>query len=327
MKFPVPTLGLLGSAELKFGALTGKPEHALSRRTTKVIWSGERVMKKLGLVLLLLLPVVSGATDISVGGVSLAIPNPDGFSPVTPQMTTLYEIQKQFVAPTNEEFAAFIPDRDISAVLKDEIPDLPRRFTVQTSKELIRASVATSDFAKLKNIIKTQNNELIKRTKAQLPGVTKQINEGINKKYGVDLAFSISQITPMPVHAETDRILAYSALVKYDMKDENGIPASFVSASTITLVHVKSKVLILNSYAEESGLDWCREVSRQWAKAVVAANPSDFHTSVKEALPPAVSGINWEKAGVKVAVVIISGLIIGLVSLIRWLIIRARRAT
>lgn len=214
-------------------------------------------MKTICLALLLLAPVVSGAADISVGGVSLAIPNPNGFSPVTPQMALLYDIQKQFVAPTNEEFIAFIPERDVPAALKDDIPDLPRCFTVQTAKSLIGSSVSTSDFAKLKDIIKTQNDELMKKVEAQLPGLTKQMNdEGLTKKYDVDLAFSVSQMVPMPVHEETDRTLAYSSLVKYDMKDEQGNPAFFVAVVTATFAHVKSKVLFLYSYAEESGLEW-----------------------------------------------------------------------
>lgn len=278
-------------------------------------------MKKFWLVMLLLAPSISGATDISVGGVSLAIPSPDGFSPVTPQMALLYEVQKQFVAPTNEEFVAFIPERDVPAALKDDIPDMPRRFTVQTVKTLIGASVSTSDFAKLKNVIKTHNDELLKKVEAQLPGLTKQMNEGIAKKYNVDLAFSVSQMVPMPVHEETDRTLAYSALVKYDMKDEHGNPAPFVAVVTATFAHVKSKVLFLYSYAEESGLEWSKEASRQWANAVVTANPSDLHASVKEALPSAVSGIDWGEVGAKAMAGAIIGLVIGLIG---WVIKRGK---
>jgi hypothetical protein len=263
--------------------------------------------------LLLLAPAVGVAADISVGGVSLAIPSPNGFSPVTPRMASLYELQKQFVPPTNEEFASFIPERDVPAVLKDNIPAMPRRFTVQTAKRLIGASVSTADFAQMKNIIKSQNDELKKKVEAQLPGLMKQMNDGITKKYDIDRAFSISQVVPMPAHEETGRTFAFSALVKYDMKNDHGIPRSFVGVFTTTLVHVKSKVLFLYSYAEKSGLEWSRGASRQWANAVVAGNPSDLRTSVKEALPAAVLGIDWWRIGDKAAGGAISGAIIGLI--------------
>jgi hypothetical protein len=249
-------------------------------------------MRTIFLTLLLLAPEVSVAADISVGGVSLTIPNPSGFISVTRQMAVLYDLQKQFVAPTNEEFVVFIPERDVPAALKGDIPDLPRRFTVQTAKTLIGISASTSDFVKLKNIIKSQNDEMMTTVERQLPGLMERMNEGLRKKYEVDLALSVSQMVPMPVHEETDRTLAYSALVKYDMKDQNGDPAPFVAVFTATFVHAKGKVLFLYSHAEESGLAWSKEASRQWANAVVAANPSDLESSVKEALSSAVSGID-----------------------------------
>lgn len=278
-------------------------------------------MRTVCFAMLLLVPAIGGAADISVGDVSLAIPNPSGFSPVTQQMAVLHDIQKQFVAPTNEEFLAFIPERDVPAALRDEIPEMPRRFTVQTAKSLVGASVSTSDFRKLKEIIRSQNDELMKKVEKQLPGMMKQMNKGITKKYDVNLAFSVSQMVPMPVHEETDRTLAYSALVKYDMNDEAGRPAPFVAVVTATFTHVKGKVLFLYSYAEESGLEWSKEASKQWANAVVAANPSDVQASVKEALPSAVSGIDWGKVGAKAIGGAIVGLILGLIG---WAINRGK---
>ncbi|MEO8459817.1 MAG: hypothetical protein ABI451_04755 [Dokdonella sp.] len=278
-------------------------------------------MRTICLALLLFVPSISVAVDISIGGVSLVIPNPVGFSPVTQQMTMLFDIEKQFVAPANEEFVAFIPEREVSAALRDDPADLHRRFTVQTAKSLVGVPVSTSDFLKLKNVIKSQNDELMKKIEGQLPGVMKEINEGITTKYDVDLALSVAQMVPLPVHQETDRTVAYSALVKYDAKDGNGSPAPFVAVVTTTFAHVKGRVLFLYSYAEESGLDWSKQASLEWANAVFAANPSNPQTSVKEVLPSAISGIDWEKIGAKAVVGAIVGLLIGLIG---WVIKRGK---
>ena len=278
-------------------------------------------MRTFCLALLLLVPAVSEATDISLGGVSLAIPNPNGFRPVTRQMSLLYDLQKQFVAPGNEEFVAFIPERDVPAALEGDLPDIHRRFTVQSAKNLIELSVSTSDFAKLKDIIKSQNNELMAKVERQIPGLTKKMNEGITKQYEVELALSVSKMMLMPVHEETDRTLAYSTLIKYDMKDENGKPAPFVAAVTATFAHVKGKVLFLYSHAEESGLEWSKKASQQWVNAVVAANQSDLEGSLKEALPSAVSGIDWGRVGAKAIAGAVIGLLIGLIV---WAINRSK---
>jgi len=278
-------------------------------------------MKIFILALLLLIPGTGSSAEISIGGVNLSVPSPQGFSPVTPQMPLLYEIQKQFVAPTNEEFVTFIPDQIVPLVLKDEIPDLPRRFAVQTAKSLINVSATKSDFEELKHIIKNQNDKLMSEVEQQMPGIMEKMNEGIKERYDVDLAFSMSQMIPMPVHAETDRTLAYSALVKYDMKDENGNPASFVAALTATFAHVKGKILFLYSYAGETDLEWSRDASRQWVNDIVSANPSSLGSSIKESLPPFLAQMDWGRILAMSLVGAIIGLIFGL---IRWVINRVK---
>jgi len=274
------------------------------------------------IALLIMASAVSAAASISVGGVSIAIVRPDGFSPVTPEMASLYELQNNFVAPMNQEFVAFIRERDVASALADEIPDMTRRFTVQTAKSLIDAKVSASDFAQLKDIIRSENDKLMTRVEEQLPGLLRQLNEGLTRKYDVDLALSVSQMLPMPIHEESERTLAYSALVRYDMNDKEGGPAQFVAVVTSTFVHVRGKVLFLYSYAEESGLDWSRQASRHWASAVVEANPSDFQASISEAMPSAISRFDWEKVGVHA----VAGAFIALIiSLIGWVIGRGKK--
>src|SRR5690554_2405081 len=102
----------------------------------------ERSMRLIILTFLLLSSSLSWSTDISVGGVPLKIPSPEGFSAVTPQMAFLYEAQKHFVAPMNEEFVAFIPDDVVEMVLNDDVPDLPRRFKIGRASCRERGSVA-----------------------------------------------------------------------------------------------------------------------------------------------------------------------------------------
>ena len=141
----------------------------------------------------------------------------------------------------------------------------------------------------------------------------KQFNDAMEKATNVDPAFSFSQMVPLPIHEETDRTFAYSMLVKHEMNDEDGNPVSQVSAVTAHFVLVKGKVLCLWAYAEESGLEWSREASRQWASAVVAANASDIRASAKEVTPSSTSEGDWEAFGTMAAVYAITCLSIGLI--------------
>jgi hypothetical protein len=272
-------------------------------------------------LILIALPGAVSAATIVVGGTEIEIPSPSNFSEVTPQMATLYEVQKLFVASMNVEYLAFIPDKDVSTALRDELPELERRFTVQTAKSLVNLSVTRYSFEELKQVIKTQNDEIVKKAEAAIGQSIETINKNITGQYDVDLALSVSQMIPLPAHAQTERSLAYSAFVKYNINDEAGNPSSFVAAMTVTFVHVKGKVLFLYSYAEESGLDWSRNLSTQWSNAVIEANPSDLQSSINEMLPAAVTGIDWGEVGVKALIGAFIGLVIGFVS---WLAKRGK---
>jgi len=253
----------------------------------------------------------------------IIIPNPEGFVAVTPKMSTLYEFQKQFIAPMNVEFQTFISKNDALIALKNEIPDLTRRFSVQTAKTLVNITVTKSDFIKLKNIIKSQNDEILKKAEKALGKMMGDLNSNFSEQYDMDLALSVSQMVPLPVHEETDRTLAYSMYVKYDMKDENGNPSPFVSVVTATFIHIKGKVLFMYSYAEESSLEWSKMMSAEWTKNTVKANPSDLKSSIKESLPASISKIDWSQVGVKALTGAFIGLIIGLIS---WLVNRNKKA-
>jgi len=211
---------------------------------TKVI-SNKRVFISFLISLSFLIPVTGWSSPISIGGTVLEIPNPPGFAAVTPQMTTLFRLEQQFVAPSNEHFISYIAESEIPKSLNDELPELGRRFSVQTAKELIGVSVSKSYFSKLKQIMKAQNDELFKKVEKTLPGLLENVNKGITKQFGMDPALSISQVVPLPPHEETDRTLAYSLFAKVGVRDEAGNPTSEVCAGTEVLPVVKTRFLVL----------------------------------------------------------------------------------
>lgn len=202
-------------------------------------------MKIIYIAVLLLAPMASKAVAISVGGVSLEIPNPKGFSLLTPQMAQLYTLQKQQdVDPINVQFAAFIPEKDARAALQGTLPTLPRRrFLVQTAKVAIDESVSASKFEEIKRDFKTNNAEDTQWAETRYLG---------------------SKLMSLPVHEETDHTIAMSHVFMM-AGGERGV-------ATSTVVHIKDKVLFLMCIDDNSDLEWTREASRQWARAIIAAN-------------------------------------------------------
>jgi len=279
------------------------------------------IMRVLLTFFLVFISFISIANSITVGKTELNIPSPTNFSVVNSDMEALFEYQKQFVGKTNDEFVSFILSSDTEIALQNEIPDLERRFSVQTAKNLVNTIVPISKFRELKEIVKNQNNEIIKNSEDVIKEQFNDINTNISEKQKIDLALSLTNIQPLPAHIETERSLAYSVYVKYSIKDETGNPSTYIAITTSTFVYVKGKILFLYSFAGESDLEWSQNISRQWASSVIEANPSDFATSLNELLPASITGINWNKVGEKAIFGALIGLVFGLVS---WLIGRRK---
>src|SRR6185503_2873556 len=170
-----------------------------------------------------LLPFVAlGAADgkissINVGSTEISVPAPPGFAPVTSEMKATYQLQQQFVAPMNQLFLGFIEEGEVGTAMTDELPALNRTCTIQALKQLVGQTVSKSQFAELKKELKAQNEKMISKIEKGLPGAMKKINDGITKEYGVDVGLQLGQMIPLPVHEETDRTIAFSMLVKYEM--------------------------------------------------------------------------------------------------------------
>jgi hypothetical protein len=263
--------------------------------------------------LICLLPAIGAADPVSIGDVRVVIPAPEGFAAVTHNMATLYEFQKQFVGPGSEELVAFIPEGDVPAAFKDEIPDLSRRFSAQTSKKNANATASPSDFANLKGFAKSQNEELTKKVERSLPGLLADRNAAITKKYGAEFAVSPLGMVPLASHEESDRTLAWSAFVKGTTNDAAGKTTPYVTVVTTTFVLLKGKVLHLYCFGDQGDLEWSREASKRWASAIIAANAMDLDSPVKEPLPLARTRFNWEDIGVNSIKGAVVALVLGLI--------------
>lgn len=258
---------------------------------------------------------IAHAVEISVGATKLAIPAPSGFAPISSDMKPYATVAARFIPPSNEQFALFLPIDDAAAAAKGEIPISSRRCYVQTAKELIQPFVSSGDFAELKRIIKAQNDQILKKAEAEIPGLLKKVSSGLASDYNVDFGLTMSQMLPLPPHYETERGLAYSMIVKYNVADENGKPSVFEGAVTATFVFVRGKVLFLYVNAEKAGLEWSRVESKKWADMVIADNPSIGIIAERE-IATRKSGFDWDRV---IAKGIIGAIIGGIVGLIGYL--------
>jgi hypothetical protein len=241
--------------------------------------------------LLILQPVVL-AVEINLGGTRLVIPAPEGYSLITSDMQPFADYAKRFVPPQNEQFAQFLTTADTAEAARGKIPQYKRWFAVQAAKATIQPFITASDFGKLKRAITFQNGEILKKAEKEMPGIAEKINKGIKDDYKADLNFSFNQMLPFPPHHESDRAVAFSMLMKMNATDQDGKQGVVEMTVTVTLIHLKGKVLFLYANAEKSGLAWCRAESRKWMEAIISANPSTGEVAARES-GPSRSGFDW----------------------------------
>jgi hypothetical protein len=257
-------------------------------------------------------PLSAGVTEITVGKVALSIPAPEGYAAVSDQMQPYAGFERRFVPETNEQFASFLPADQVAVAARGEMPATGRKFYVQTEKVIVQATITSADFAQLKQVIKTQNESLMKKAEAQMPGFMDKLNKGIVDDHQLNLNLALTFMLPLPPHHETERSLAYVMFVKFNMQDAQGKTVSHEGVVTATFVHVRGKILFLYSTAEKSALAWSKDQARKWSDAVIAANPSTGAIATAESAVPR-SGFDWGKVAEKGAIGAGIGAVLGLI--------------
>ena len=231
------------------------------------------MLQQVAFLLAGLTPVLALASPITVGGVPVEMPNPEGFVAVTDDMTELATLQRRFVAPGNKQFVTFIPHEAASNARQGGLPDFVRRFSVQTAIDIADLDVAAADFRQLQRTIREQNEEIFASNQAEMKAVMQDINKGLSEDLGQELNLSMGEAVPLPPHRETDRTIAYSMITRFGINDASGQPTNMLVAATTTVAHVKNRILFFYTYADADSLTWTREASEQWVDKVLTANP------------------------------------------------------
>lgn len=269
--------------------------------------------------LLLAAPLFATNVTIHIGDTPLSIPSPPGFVPVTSDMGRLDQVLDSFVVPQNVRFVSFIPEALLPALNSGKIPSMPRTLSVQTARTAVKRLVTLADFAELKKTVREQNAGLREKMEKEMPGMLERMNQRIEDRFNTRLNMNVNGMVPLPAHEESDRSMAFSMLINMSMNQPNGTPTNFAGVVTATFLLAKGKLFFLYVNGGENDLEWTRTLSKNWATAILAANPSDAATAALEAKPA--SGFDWNLV---MRSALIGAAIGGLFGLVRFVTRRSR---
>jgi hypothetical protein len=273
-------------------------------------------MKKIIFLLLQLLvtPLLADDVDIEIGGTPITIPSPNGFLPVTGNMFMVNQFLENMVVPQNIRFISFIPEQAFPAIRRGEIPDLTHNLSVQTEKDVVNATITKADFEQFKKLMHTQNDELVKKVEKEAPGFMDKLNNGMESDFNVNPNVNFKGFIMLPPHDENDRLFAFSSYVNLSARTRDGTLTNLLGTVTSTCLFTKAKIIFIYVNGTGRELQWTRQISKDWAAAILAANPSDAVTIAKESASP--KGFDWNRV---FRGALIGGIVGGLFGLIRYL--------
>jgi hypothetical protein len=264
--------------------------------------------------------LLAADTIIQIGDTGISVPAPKGFAPVTQDMTRLNQILDTFVAPDNVRFVTFIPAELLPAAQAGQTPDLTRTMSLQTNKKVVWRTVTASDFAEIKATVCEQNEAMVREAESKMPGFMEQASNNIQHQFNTKVDLSVNGIVALPPHFESDHSLAFSMLLNVTTTTADGQPTKHPEVVTATYLYARGKLFFTYVYGGEHDLEWTRQAAKDWAMAILAANPSDAATLAKESAHT--GGIDWSRA---FRSGLIGGLVGGAIGLYRYLLKRSKR--
>lgn len=254
---------------------------------------------------LIALSAGASETTIDVGGRSINIPTPDGFTVVGAEQGSAFEVMDAYLSQQNERFLRLVPDDTARAAEESGTAVLLRFAYVEVAKNLVRYELSADDFEKVREQIvgpeavdydesleeaegfgsgdKKAGDLMDKTIETELDG-TRSYRAHFNSKDAVANSMSMTTNTTMDGETYTTE-----------------------TVMTTTLARVNGRLLFLYVYGEATDLEWSRQVSKGWTESIIAANNMD--TSGKDQLSEESRGINW-------LLVLISGVIGGAIGLV-----------
>lgn len=225
---------------------------------------------------LLLWGLLSGpvcAEDFTVGETKLAIPAPQGFQLVTPDMATVYQFAKQIAAstPDSEQLGFYIPEDEVPAALKGELTPRRKTFFLRVSQIRVPEIVSEESFEEIMFNTKEDNQQIIQNVRAQNPDQFDDMLEQAKQQSGPEIELQLSQFLPFKEHYETSQAMSFSML--YAMNVTDGVRSmTETKACTMTYLNPAGKLLTLVCYAPQDELEWTRTASKAWTQAILKQN-------------------------------------------------------
>ena len=210
-----------------------------------------------------------------IGGVKITISAPQGFVEPSSVSADLRHFGETITPPTNRLLALFVLDADIIRSAAGKAPEFKRYFMAQTLRKIESLSLSLRDFAKIKDIVRKQHQELFDRQKSTNQSNIDSAMHNLGQRYdNPSLSLRLGDTLALGVFDERENSISVATVTKYKVM-LHGKSDEVPMAVVMTFAFAKGKTFYLytySTYKSDADLQWVRSASQEWVSRIAGLN-------------------------------------------------------
>ena len=221
------------------------------------------------------------AVSVEVAGRSLEIPTPAGFVDGAVLPAEARELADSLTPATTRLLAFFVSVDDAERAKRGEELRWDRYMLAQVDRSSEPHDISPETFFQIRALYTEQQKSLIANSPVDsdtlLLMLAQDAHEGLR----------IGESAPFGVFSEDEAHISFSALTRH-ASTKRQPPSTYLVASGTNVVHTANKVLftyVYTRFESEVDLAWSERTSRDWTRAVIAANPEST----------ALGSVSWQR--------------------------------
>jgi hypothetical protein len=209
----------------------------------------------------------------NIGGTMLSLPVPAGFVQVPPGHM-LATFGERITAPGNRLLGYFVLENDLKRFGRSET-GFERYFMVQTNQAVEGRVIPPEDFVQLRNLLRTQQAELLKRLAPKTAEIARDIGQNLTRDVGMQVQLQIGEIVPLGIYEEAADHITFGTMSKVQAQVAGRDSAGTVLCVS-TVARARGKLVFFYTYALYKGpadVEWAKQQARNWTTQFARLNP------------------------------------------------------
>jgi hypothetical protein len=219
--------------------------------------------------------VNTSAIEITIGKDTIQIPSPQGFVNLQSISNEQFnEFEDLLQSDTTRLMVVFVSDKDAGKLLADEYASYDQYYFVETLKEVEDTTFSKDRFSEVRGRFRNEYIPRFSKCAEVLDKSIPKVGVSLSECSGEDIEFNIDGIAPMGVDEESVSHISMSFLTKFETSID-GEPSISVEACSMSVLLIKSEVLLLNvyrTYQDDRDLHLTQQAIKDWTTKTISVN-------------------------------------------------------